>query len=925
MEFRAVLTLMFAALAPGAAAGHWAYVEPEAVAVPASGHPVDAFLGQAWRDRGLTPAPLAEPVRWLERAAYTLTGLPPSAAQLERIRRHPDEATWSALVEELLASPAYGERWARHWMDVARYADTRGYHFDNDNRYPYAYTYRDWLIRAFNADLPYDRFVTLQLAADHRVDRPDHPDLAALGLLTVGPRGGQVETLDDRVDVITRGFMATTVSCARCHDHKTDPILQEDYYSFFSIVENAIEDDPPPRIGEPADDGEYRAFLEEKRKLEEADLSARQAMVEELRSAAKIADYLALAWQAREEDWDHGRATAEGFKRGRCRPGAILRWREFLKEVAWGEPSDPRLAAWASAMQDDEAARRSACVALADEWAAALSAGGDDAGLRQLAGDPRCPLSYDADRIHEFHDQQDGNEQRQRQGAMARLETEHPGAPPRAMSVRDRETWHPAQVYRRGNPGDREPPFDRHWLGVLGGEVYGGDKSPRLAMAERIASRSNPLTARVMVNRVWAWHFGAPLVDPGDFGPQTGEPPLRAMLDWLAVRFMDRGWSLKELHRLLLHSEAFRRGADGPAANDRVDQANASFWKWNRRRLDFESMRDHLLASSGALDLSRRGGRSLRLEEPAADSRRSLYAFVDRYQLPGVFVNFDLPHPDHHAARRVETTVPQQALFFLNNALPIRQAVRVAGDAGFRGLPDDEARARWIYRRLLRREASPGEVAEAVAWVRAADPSDYEPPPGGHWEIRHAADTPGEEKLETFPMYHEGAWKTGPELARAPIRWLHAGRGGGHAAAGRRLVVRWRAHAPGEVRMSGWIERSQQGGAVLAWSLRGPGGGKLKEARLDPESRAELDGPWTKVATGDTIDFVLRAPDGDACGGFRWDLRVEARERGGTRDLGRLADAFPETHETPPPPGPGDPWADLVQAIWAGNEFQHVD
>ena len=174
------------------AESHWAYLPPVEVAISqdASVHPIDGILASAWKTAGLAPAKLAPPRQWIERAAYTLTGLPPSQSQIRRMEIAPDEITWKSLIDELLASPTYGERWARHWMDVARYADTRGYNFDQDNRYPFAYTYREWLIRSLNEDIPYGNFIKLQLAADLMTDRPDHPDLAALGFLTVGPLAG---------------------------------------------------------------------------------------------------------------------------------------------------------------------------------------------------------------------------------------------------------------------------------------------------------------------------------------------------------------------------------------------------------------------------------------------------------------------------------------------------------------------------------------------------------------------------------------------------------------------------------------------------------------------------------------------------------------------------------------------------------------
>lgn len=725
-----VRIIVFGALVLSASAkeSHWAYLAPEAEEVSEGVNPVDALLAVGWRERGLVPAALAEPGVWLERAAYTLTGLPPSAEQQARIAASPDELTWSGLVDELLASPAYGERWARHWMDVARYADTQGYNFDKDNRYPYAYTYRDWLIRAFNRDLRYDEFVKLQVAADELVEEADDPDLAALGFLTVGPRIGGVETIDDRVDVITRGFLSTTVACARCHDHKTDPITQEDYYSFYSILENTSEQKPV--IGKCADDAAYAGFREEKRKLEEVDLGVRQGMVDAMRSQERLAIYLELGWRAKVEDWDAGRASAEGFKRGRYRPKAIMRWKAFLAGMAWGEKADPRLREWAEEMAGTSD-RAGVCGQLAGEWISLLGAEGE---LAELAKGANCPLSLNAERIRAIFDQQDGNEQRSRQGAMLRLETEHAGAPPRAMAIRDREKWAPAQVYRRGSPSDRGEPFARQWLSVLGGGVYEVEgKSPRLAMAERIADRANPLTARVIVNRVWGWHFGEPLANPGDFGPQEAEPVERVLLDHLAVWLMEHQWSLKQLHRLLLSSRAFRLAAEGAAENDEIDEGNIYFWKWTRRRRDFESMRDGVLWTAGALKQGRVGGRSVDLLSAAADSRRSVYAFIDRYALPGVFVNFDVPHPDHHAPKRSATIVPQQALYFLNNTLPVRQAAQVVGDAEFQGLPDAAAKVAWVYGRIYRRVPSTEEVAEVVEWVEGAGDPAQEGEAGDVW------------------------------------------------------------------------------------------------------------------------------------------------------------------------------------------------
>ena len=900
---------------------HWAYVPPVKAEAAAESHPVDALLARAWERSKLVPAKLAPPRQWLERAAFSLTGLPPSDEQLRRIEATPDDATWKALIDELLASPAYGERWARHWMDVARYADTRGYHFDQDNRYPFAYTYRDWLIQAFNADLPYERFVKLQIAADHLVDRPDHPDLAALGFLTVGLRGGEVETIDDRVDVVTRGFLSSTVSCARCHDHKTDPITTKDYYSLYSIFDHTVEPEDKPVIGKSSDEAAFQSYQAEVAKLDEAERVARQGLIDHLRSKEALPNYLELAWRARKEKWDQGKATSEGFKRGRLRPNALMRWKDFLNEHAGVE----RVKRWFAEMDAaaDDGTRAALCAALAAEWTSAA----EGSELAQLFAKGGCPLSFGIDRVHHFMDVDDGNRRRERLSAMSKLMAEHPGSPPRAMSLSDKAQWGQAVVFERGNPANRGETFDRHWLSFLGGGKFEDGKSPRLSLAEKIADPANPLAARVIANRVWAWHFGAPLADPGDFGPQTPRPDLLPLLDSLAVAFQQKGGSIKELHRLLLTSKAFRLAAEGVAENDSIDQANTMFWKWNRRRLDFETMRDRVLATSGVLDTRGTGGRSVRLEEPGSDVRRSVYAFVDRYALPGTFVSFDLPHPDHHSAKRVETTVPQQALYFLNGPLVLRQAARLSGNAAFKGLPDDRTRIHWIYQKLFRRAPSDQEMQVAQDWIGSANPADYAPPLGGYWEVRHGPDEGKPSAgLSPFPIFADNVWKITPDPSTSPIRWLNVGAGGGHASARHTMVMRWRSHGTGKVRMTGHLTRTQKGGSTLAWRIDGKGA-PLAEARLSPDASVDIAGTWIDVKPGDTMDFVLRAPDGDACGNVNWTLRIEGLESDSqpVAEVGDFTRQFPTSNDPVPGAVAADPWADLVQMLWASNEFHFID
>ena len=926
MRFLLAVSLFSAFVPLAGAEDHWAYLPPSepSVAFGEGTNPIDAILDKARKDAGIVPAKQAPPEKWVRRAAYTLTGLPPTPEQIERIRSNPDEATWRALIEEFLASPAYGERWARHWMDVARYADTRGYNFDQDNRYPFAYTYRDWLINAFNNDLPYPDFIKLQIAADHLTDRPDHPDLAALGLLTVGPRAGNLETIDDRVDVVTRGFLSSTVSCARCHKHKSDPITMDDYYSLYSIFENTTEPEIKPVIGEPADRNAYDAYLAEVAKLEDTDRNERQNIVNQLRAPESFGVYLELAWSAKTEGWDHGKATSEAFKRGRYRDKAVMKWKEFLEAKAWGDKAVPRLGEWAAQMEKANPSDRIRISrTLAEEWLAAPE--GSD--LRKLAAEGNCPLNYDVSRIPEFFDQEDGNANRKRQGDLTALQISHPGSPPRAMSLADKDTWAPAQIFKRGDPGNRGDTIERQWLGFLGGGAFPAGKSPRLSLAEKIAEPSNPLTSRVMVNRIWAWHFNAHLADPGDFGIQHEPPTLLPLLDFLALRFHETGGSVKDLHRLILTSKTFRLSAEGSEQNNRIDEANSLFWKWNRTRADFESARDRILATSGSLDTRRTGWRSVDLDDKAADSRRSVYGFIDRYHLATTFVSFDVPHPDHHAPKRVETSVPQQALFLLNSPLLIRRAESLSNDPELQKITDDASRIAWIYRKIHRRDPSAMETADALEWLAGIDPSDYAPRLNGSWEVLYARDVNGvlsEEKK--FPLFVENSWRIGPDLASSPIPWIHANPDGGHTADGYSLILRWRSTGNGEVKMAGDIKRTQKGGSMLEWNISNDGK-TLTTHTLLPEQASMINGDWIKVAAGSTVDFVLRAPENVNHCWVAWNLRILGRETPDAppADLGTFKDHFPTPNAPAPEAKPGSPWADFIQMLWASNEFNFID
>ncbi len=502
------------------------------------------------------------------------------------------------------ASPNYGERWGRHWLDVARYADTKGYVFTEERRYPYSYTYRDYVIRAFNDDLPYDQFIMQQLAADQLPLGDDKRPLAAMGFLTLGRRflNNTHDIIDDRIDVTMRGLQGLTVACARCHDHKFDPIPTKDYYSLYGVFASSVEPADLPLLGKPERTEATIAY--------EAELKKRQEVVTKFKEDHKA----------------------------------------------------------------------------------------------ELSANNR-----------KFRDELKGLEKKVEQWKVS-----GPASPPRAMILADAPKPRTPRVLVRGNPGNPGPEVPRQFVEVLAGE---GRKpftkgSGRLELAQAIAAQDNPLTARVLVNRIWQHHFGAGLVrTPSDFGLR-GEPPTHPeLLDWLAATFVEQGWSIKQLHRTILLSSVYRQSSEGDAKTTANDPENRLLGRMNRQRLDFEALRDSLLFVGGRLDTTA-GGPGVEITTAPFPTRRTVYGFIERQNLPGVFRTFDFASPDTCTAQRHTTTVPQQALFLMNSPFVVEQAKRSA--ARTNGIVKEELRIDRLYRMALGRAAEADELATALRFLSAA-------------------------------------------------------------------------------------------------------------------------------------------------------------------------------------------------------------
>ena len=756
------------------ARGHWAF-RPIVAPAPAGGpgvHPVDAFLRARLGAAGVAPNPPADPRALVRRAYHVLLGLPPTFERIERFTANPSPQAWTGLIDELLARPEHGQRWARHWLDVARYADTTDKSTDSERRIPFAHTYRDWVIEALNRDLPFDRFVREQVAAD-LLPVEENPDQRALGFLTVGRRfEGNLDApelvVDDRIDAISRGFLGLSVACARCHDHKFDAVPTADYYSLSGILASVDEPMDLPEVGLTPESEAVRHYREKRaellasyeRYLDECAAAARRRLRE---LATENLRYLV------EESPAH--RTVEGFipldtPRGLLTRGGPPRWRALIAEsLASGERFFALWPVLLALPREGFAERARAVIEAADAEAAAHDpavlaalrrhAPGSmhdvaDAFGRVIRDALECPegsalarmidrpgnaLDFHREEIardvlrfvseHELVLRREGEAAAKIRTQLVTLEAEAPVDRAQALTAAAKPVA--PRILTRGDrlrPGAAVPRRLPRVLAMVEDGEFTDDG--RLRLARALASPRNPLTARVIVNRVWQHHFGTGLVSTADDFGATGEAPAQPeLLDHLAAWFMEHGWSLKALHRHLMTSEAWRQSSAPQALALERDPGNRLVWRMSPRRLDFEAMRDGLLRVAGRLDV-RPGGRGLPLTDEHV--RRAIYSQTDRFRIPALLRNFDVANPDTSIARRAETIHPLQALFFLNSPFVLAQADAVNRQPEIAEAPGVAARIDALYRRVLWRGPAAEEMSlaenflgsspEAAAWVR---------------------------------------------------------------------------------------------------------------------------------------------------------------------------------------------------------------
>lgn len=661
----------------------WAFVDVERPRVPGGGesHPVDAFLEARLREHGLERSGAADRRTLARRLYLDLTGLPPSPAQAQEFVRDDSENAWPTLVDRLLESPHYGERWGRHWLDLVHYADSGGYERDFD--WPSMWRYRDYVINAFNNDKPYDRFIREQLAGDEIAPESTEANIAT-GYLrmvldnNIKDERTRMDELDDNVATTAQTFLAVTAQCARCHNHKFDPIPQKDYYRMQAVFFSTIETDyalvPPEEV----------ARHKERNKSIDAQRKPLQERLAELEKPHRE-----VLFQARLDELPK------------------------YYRAAWETPAEKRTKAQRlNARQVDALYKQIEPAAI----------------LAKMAAQDRAEYDTVKQRIQD-------------------LESARPEPYPTARTIsEDSRDPLPSYFLHRGDPGTKGSHMEPGVLTVAArAEPAFGPAPPeaktswrRKHFADWIASPDNPLTARVMVNRIWQHHFGEGIVrTPSNFGKTGMLPSHPALLDWLAAEFVESGWSIKHMHRLMLTSEAYRMASLDLPGNLAKDRDNRYFWRQSRSRHEVEVIRDQMMAVAGTLNRTI-GGPAVRpyidptLFQSSTDRtwpglaigdpdswRRSLYVFSKRSIRYPMFEAFDQPDMVSSCSRRTRSTVAPQALLLMNNAEVLLQAKHFAQRVQLEAGAEPGAQVEYAFELALARKPSASEMAQALPFLES--------------------------------------------------------------------------------------------------------------------------------------------------------------------------------------------------------------
>ena len=718
--------------------------------------PVDAFLLARLESAGLVPAARADKRTLIRRATFDLIGLPPTPDEVDSFLADDSPEAFARVVDRLLESPQYGVRWGRHWLDVARYADSNG--LDENLAYGHAWRYRDYVVNAFNTDKPFDRFLIEQLAGD-LIPAATQETRTATGFLALGAKVLAepdmdklvMDTIDEQLDTTGKAFMGLTLGCVRCHDHKFDPLKQTDYYALAAIFKSTrtFADTKTGVIKHWfehsfSDEAEQQRIKEIENAIAEkksAATSFKNKVFGQIRETARnhAADYLAAAARF-PPDATLAQITAIAQPRG-LHPRILQHCRIHLSYHTDEQLFQPWHAMHRTADVAGIAQHYSALFArVRSAWTQASTAGKkqlqdpqleaarralhDNSGF--LAVPPKVEFAFDPEPLAEFN----------RLSQIAREFESAAADTSAAMGVSEQAVVAELPIHIRGSHLNLGPPVPREFPAVLRRSavrpIFPAAQSGRLELAQWMASTQHPLTARVFVNRVWGWHFGVPLVSTTEnFGKLGSRPTHPALLDWLAHNFMEHGWRLKPLHRQIMLSAAWQMSALSDrhaAANTAVDPQNALLWKFRLQRLEAEQIRDAILKVAGQLDETI-GGKSIPLRNRQfvfnhtsedhtqyTSLRRALYLPIVRNNLYTQFAQFDFPDPTMPTGHRSSTVVAPQALWLMNSELVINAARAFAARLAEES-PEPDERIDRAWQSALARQPSSAEIAQSQTFL----------------------------------------------------------------------------------------------------------------------------------------------------------------------------------------------------------------
>jgi len=733
---------------PGGEGPHWAFQPLQPPALPEVKHeswartPLDRFSLAASEDESIATVPRAARRILLRRAYFDLIGLPPAPAQVKAFLADQSPGAWAKFIDELLASPHYGERWGRHWLDLARYGDSNG--GDENHAYPLAWRYRNWVIDAFNRDLPYDQFVREQLSGD--LMAPATADrIAATGFLAIGtkilaekdPVKKRADIVDEQIDTMGRVFLGLALGCARCHDHKFDPVPERDYYALAGIFHSTAIEDRELKTPD--------AIAAQKDRRGKIEVLGQEIARHEKTLETFVDPEGAIEWEAEAHDRGNVVVDREHYGEGIgiiSDPGGQKNYAEYDIEIEKGGTYELALRYAAAASRpgrvlvDGTVAIREAISRVTGGWMPPNQRWHHE-GLLKLKAGKRVlriesePLMSHLDKVRLLPVREPARAVAVRKkiealvAARTRLEEEGKETFPKVMAVKDGSVAD-VRINLRGDPHDLGDPVPRGFLTSVGAPTRPGKlttQSGRLELAEWMTSPQHPLTARVMVNRIWHWHFGEGLVPtPDNFGTTGTAPSNPALLDHLTHWFIQDGWSLKKLHRRIMLSSTYQLASTGGGSKG--------------RRMEAEVFRDAVLSVSGSLNREAPGGPppTVKAQDPSpADiarnretyenyPHRTVYLPVVRSHVYDFLSLLDFPNPTTPVGRRNSSTVATQALFMLNSPFLINKSAEIAAQLRSHDDPLQELHLRFFARPVTRDERRDAakflkEAGDDEAWA----------------------------------------------------------------------------------------------------------------------------------------------------------------------------------------------------------------